>query len=213
MAKFSPTYKQSLFSMALFLALGIAFTVLTKDGDIPLGGFYFICAGMLISQAIYTSGIPKMVLASPIRRELQIYIPTLAFFVFCLLGYAVFIVALFSQNIIGAGVPLSNSHAEISIIFAAVMCVLMQLYLPLAFKSYPLAMAILLVAVLSMTLGVNFLGTLKIAETFGVTVTQMAIAGIAFPFIGFGVTVPLAKHVYKKDFSPTMVRFLTLRNK
>lgn len=137
MIRYAYGIKSNCVQAAAFALSGIVLIVLGEGRNFwMLGGFFWICIGILPTQLIHSLSVSNLVQASPMKRKMQTIVPVMASLACMLLAYLL--------NIVICGI-LSRVRGEqaagmgTNLVQLSIMIVIVMAYLGICYKHFLLA--------------------------------------------------------------------------
>lgn len=141
MMRYAYGIKSNLVQAGVFFLAGLVMVISGERGNFGmLGGFFWICIGMLPSQLIYSISVSNMVQASPMRRKMQTAVPV-AVNLFCML--LVYLAEVLMGGIMAWSRPEQAGGICRELVTLAIMSVLVMIYLGVCYKHFVLATLIM----------------------------------------------------------------------
>lgn len=142
MMRYAYGIKTNLVQAGYFLLAGLVMIISGERGTFGLlGGFFWICIGILPSQLIYSVSVSNMVQASPMGRKMQTVVPV-AVNLFCML--LIYLVEVLMCGIMAWRYPEQAGEIYWNLVIFAVMQVMMMVYLGLCYKHFVLATLVMI---------------------------------------------------------------------
>ncbi len=137
MIRYAYGIKSTCIQAGFFFLSGLILTVTGDGGDFgSLGGFFWICIGLLPLQLLYSLSVSNMVLASPMRKKMQTVVPTAV--------NAASMVVIYLAEVLVCGLlerrnPQQAGELYLNLVVLAMSQVFLMVYSGLCYKHFVLA--------------------------------------------------------------------------
>lgn len=204
--KFGLNFKSTMIMLALFLGVGIIFTVIDPisgdEGVVAIGGMYMMMTGVYLGQMIMTSTISRYIQSSPCKRKLQTRIPSIIASVFMVFVYSLYVgIKVVQIKIFGCYATEELFQKQtITVMLTAVMGFAMIIYLGMVYKKYLLGMILLFLTVLPLMMAIMKTGIYEILN-FNISFGLAIAIGYAIIILGSFISYFLSCAVFKLDIN------------
>lgn len=190
--------RQSVVFMVLFTVFGIV-TCLRKGNLGSMGGFFIILMGMWPVQLIQSLPGSQMVQASPWKKALQTWVPTLIGFVCFVAGYLIVLLLRLPGSINADAAELSRMSGEM--LLMGTTAFLLMVYCGAAYKFMVASTVIFLVLYMGGTMAYNIIFVI-FERSLNISVQAAAVIGlieiVAGAFAQYGISLLLYKYPISK---------------
>lgn len=198
--RYSLQYKTILGLLIFFMIFGIAMELMAGTEGTNLGGVYMAISGVYIYQMVITNSASAVVAASPARKALQTYVPTILSGIATLIFYTVFavlrLVRINRTPEIMASPELKAGQIS-SFVIIALLIFVMFLYNAIAYKMYLAALIIFIPSIFIICSSSGTFDLSKFIPTLGTPVTALIIS-YALIFAGMLGGYLLSLLLYRK---------------
>ena len=134
MLRYTYNLKMTIVSGMLFLVGGIFLTVVEMNSDSGLlGGWFFMCIGLLPTQLLYSLNVSGIVQVSSAKKRMQTSVPALITFVNMV---ALYLLELIIQGILVWGGGKRAELAAYEMLTLALMAAMIMMYMGVSYKYF-----------------------------------------------------------------------------
>lgn len=194
--KYGFNLKSSILAGTLFFLLGIVLNIVDHEASL-LGGLYIILGPMMLTHIIFTLSCANSVAASPQKRVLEMWLPSLTEFVMVVLSYIIVIAITLLKIFETHRAPELEDGYLKNLVCIGMVGGILILYMAMAYK-YFFASVFTIGFVYAVLMALD-----KVLLLINIHLTVVTAALIGFCFIALGavMSIILRKAFYKKPVS------------
>lgn len=167
MLRYTYNLKMTIVSGILFLAAGIFLTVVEMNSDSGLlGGWFFMCIGLLPTQLLYSLNASGIVQVSSAKKKMQTSVPTFMTFVNMA---ALYVLELIIQGILIWGCAKRPEQVAYEMFTLVLMTALIMMYLGVSYKYFVISTIVFVPCTICLFSGLMTSGVRYGWNTLGVT--------------------------------------------
>ncbi len=199
--RYGHTYRSSLVFGGIFLAMGIALSLLSIWGDgVPMSGYMFAMPAILLLQTLWSLSVARFGLTSPKRKHLQTTLPA----VLCLfLLTPQYLLVVLLQGVIAAVMPERFYVCCVVVLYTAFFVGVVTIYAGFCYKIFFLA-TVFLTTMMCITIPYQ-----KMLQPFlkdrlsanGGTYLLVSVSGLLFIWFTVAVQLWVSRLLYRKPLS------------